>query len=380
MALKLSTRIQSIESSKTVAITGLIQKLAREGKEIIDLAVGEVGFDTPAAVIDATKSALDDLKTRYGPVGGLAELKIQLAKSFKNWGPENILVSNGAKQALYMIFQCLCNPGDEVIIPVPYWVSFTEQVKLAGATPVMVPTRDHQLDLEAIAGAVTARTRIILVNSPNNPSGAVYPLQALEQIAHLAVDHNLMVIADEAYDEFVYDDLPRSSIYDVETARNRCIIARSFSKSYSMTGFRVGYVAADQEVISVLAALQSHLSGNVCTFAQHGALAALTMGDRPREDWQATMQRKRDIAYQCAAAIFDCVKPQGAFYLFPDVSNRLRKNESAAQLTERILMQANVAVVPGEAFGVANHIRISFGVSEDVLTKGLDRLLTMFRR
>lgn len=378
--MNLSDRIKSIEGSKTVAITGLIQQLTREGKEILDLAVGEVGFDTPKAVVDATKNALDELRTRYGPVAGLADLRLELAKFFESWGPENILVSNGAKQALYMIFQCLCNPGDEVIIPLPYWVSFSEQVKLAGAVPVMVPTRNHQLDIDAIAEAVTARTKIILINSPNNPSGAVYPLHAIEQVARLAVEHDLMVISDEAYDEFVYDDLPRASIYDIKNVRDRCIITRSFSKSFSMTGFRVGYVAAGRELIKALAALQSHLSGNVCTFAQYGALAALVPDNRLKADWQAEMQLKRDIAFHHLSPLLDCVKPQGAFYLFADVSNWLGENESAVQLAERILLEANVAVVPGEAFGVANHVRISFGVSPEILKKGLDRLLKVFRR
>lgn len=377
--MKLSSRIQSIEGSKTVAITGLIQKLAREGKEIIDLAVGEVGFDTPGPVIDATKNALTALKTRYGPVAGLAELKEQLATHFSGWGPDHILISNGAKQALYMIFQCLCDPGDEVIIPVPYWVSFTEQVKLAGAVPVLVPTVNHQLDIDAIEAAITPRSKIILVNSPNNPTGALYPRETLNEVARLAGQHDLTVLADEAYDEFVYDGCQRVSVHDVEDLRDRCVITRSFSKSYSMTGFRVGYVAAAPAVISALAALQSHLTGNVCTFAQHGALAALALDPRLREQWQAEMQRKRDIAYRHVASMFNCVKPQGAFYLFPDVSKFLRPNETSAQLAERILMQAHVAVVPGEAFGVENHLRISYGVSEEILKQGLDRLAGLNR-
>lgn len=377
--MNLSDRIKSIEGSKTVAITGLIQKLAREGKEIIDLAVGEVGFDTPAPVIDATKGALTELKTRYGPVAGLADLKHQLAAQFSAWGPDNILVSNGAKQALYMVFQCLCNSGDEVIIPVPYWVSFTEQVKLSGAVPVLVPTKNHQLDPNAIEAAISPRTRIILVNSPNNPTGAVYSSEALQAIAGLAAKHNLIVLSDEAYNEFVYDGNTHSSVYDLDDIRDRCIIVRSFSKSFSMTGFRVGYVAAARKLITHLAALQSHLTGNVCTFAQHGALEALKLDDRLGKDWLAEMQRKRDIAFRYVSSIFRCVKPNGAFYLFPDVSDFLLPTESSIQLAERIIEQANVAVVPGEAFGMENHLRISYGVQEEILVKGLERLIALKR-
>jgi len=377
--MNLSNRMASIEASKTVALTGLIGKLAREGKEIIDLAVGEVGFDTPAPIIDATRKALTALKTRYGPVAGLAELKQQLAARFPGWGPGNILVSNGAKQVLYMIFQCLCNPGDEVIVPVPYWVSFTEQVKLAGASPVPVQTVDHQLNIGTVEAAITRRTKVILINSPNNPTGALYPPETLAEVARLAAKHDLWIVADEAYADFTYDGLRCSSILDVADVRDRCIVARSFSKSFSMTGFRVGYVAAGREIITALAALQSHLTGNVCTFAQYGALAALSLDPEAKEAWRVEMQRKRDIAYGYISTVFRCIKPRGAFYLFPDVTDSLAPGESTAQLAERILTVSHVAVVPGEAFGVGNHLRISYGVSEKIIIEGLERLVALQR-
>ena len=377
--MDLSDRILSIEGSKTVAITGLIQKLAREGKEIIDLAVGEVGFDTPEPILKATTDALSQHRTRYGPVAGLRELKDQLATQFKGWGAENILVSNGAKQGLYMIFQCLCNPGDEVIIPEPYWVSFTEQVKLAGAKPVLVPTDRHQLDPAVVEAAVTPRTKLILINSPNNPTGAIYPQKSLKAIARLVARHNLMILSDEAYNEYVYDGCRYTSLFEFDEVRDRCIITRSFSKSFSMTGFRVGYLAAPREIIGALSSLQSHLSGNVCTFAQHGALEALALDPTVQEEWRSDMQRKRDMAYRTVSSMFKCVKPQGAFYLFPDVSDFLQKHETATQLAEKILTEVNVAVVPGEAFGVKNHLRISYGVPIEILKEGLQRLTTLKR-
>ena len=372
--MKLSDKMQSIAGSQTVAFTALIQQFRQEGKKIIDLAVGEPQLDTPAAVIDATQNALAAQKTRYSTVNGLFELRTRLAAQFSGYDIDNILITNGSKQALFMIFQVICEPADEVIIPVPYWVSFVEQVKLAGGKPVLVGTRDHQLDDDAIARAITPRTKAIVINSPNNPSGAVYPMAALQKIARLAADHNLFIVADEAYDAFVYDGCRHASMFDIEDVRSRTIVTRSFSKGYSMTGFRIGYVAASTPVIAALSKIQSHLSGNVCTFAQYGALAALALDGDMLAARQSEMQRKRDSAYRYASRLFRCIKPQGAFYLFPDVSKVLKNEETAQQLAARILKEAHVAVVAGEAFGLAKHIRISFAVSEDDLDKGFARI------
>jgi aspartate aminotransferase len=372
--MKLSEIIQSITGSKTVAFTALIQDMRRKGKTVIDLAVGEPDFDTPSAVIEFTKAALDAHKTRYSPVKGLPELRAQLATEFSGYDDDNILLTNGSKQALYMIFQVICDPLDEVIIPVPFWVSFVEQVKLAGGRPVLVDTQNHQLDDEAIKRSITPRTKAILINSPNNPSGAVYPLTDLEKIARLAVDHNLFIVADEAYKAFVYDGCKHASPFDIEAVRNRTIVTRSFSKSYSMTGFRIGYVAAPGPIIAALSKIQSHLTGNVCTFAQYGALAVKSLDERWLIERRAEMQRKRDIAYQYASQFFRCTEPRGAFYLFPDVSMVLKPGETAQELAERLLNEAGVAVVAGEAFGVAKHVRISFAVSDDELKKGFEQI------
>ena len=372
--MKLSDKIESIEGSKTVAFTALIQQLRQQGREIIDLAVGEPQFDTPAPVIEATKDALDAQKTRYSPANGLPGLRKQLAAKFSGYDIDNILITNGSKQALFMIFQVICDPADEVIIPVPYWVSFIEQVKLAGGRPVPVTTKNNQLDCEAIEAAVTPRTKAILINSPNNPSGTVYPVADLQKIARLADDHDLFMVADEAYNAFVYDGSVHASLFDIETARNRVIVTRSFSKSYSMTGFRIGYIAASGQIIAALSKIQSHLSGNVCTFAQYGAQAALSLHDHLLSARHTELQQKRDMAFQIVSTLFDCIKPQGAFYLFPDVSAVLKSNQTSEALARRILKQAGVAVVAGEAFGLAKHLRISYAVSEENLKNGLKRI------
>ena len=372
--MKLSARTQAITGSQTVAFTTLIQQLRQQGRKIIDLAVGEPQFDTPAEVIDATKNALDAQKTRYSAVNGLPELRARLANPFSGYDADNILLTNGSKQALYMIFQVICDPADEVIVPVPYWVSFIEQIKLAGGKPVPVATKDHQLNCEAIERVVTPRTKAILINSPNNPSGAVYPLADLQKIARLAADHNLFIVADEAYEAFVYDGCKLASLFDIEAVRSRIIVTRSFSKSYSMTGFRIGYIAASGRIIAALSKIQSHLTGNVCTFAQYGALAALSLGRHLISTRRSELQQRRDTAFQAVSKVFDCIKPQGAFYLFPDVSAALKKNESSEALARRLLKQAGVAVVAGEAFGMAKHLRISFAVSEKNLKAGLQRI------
>lgn len=370
----IADRLQTVDESKTTRIFGLAHQLLRQGKDIINLAVGEPDFKTPAPVIDATCQALSTQATRYGPVAGLDALRSELATAFDGYGPENILITNGAKQALYCLFQVLCNPGDEVILPRPCWVSFTEQIKLAGGIPVLVDTVDHQLDLEAIEQAVTARTRILLINTPNNPSGAVYSAEALAETARIAQRHDLYLIADEAYQAFVFDDQHRKPLFDVCSDSQRLIIVRSFSKTYAMTGFRVGYVAGPEEVVRGLLKFQSHLSGNVCTFAQHGAVAALKMDQGLVQQRCTILQQRRDLAFTLAKDLFGCIKPQGAFYLFPNVDQYLGPNETSEYLAMRLLQTAGVAVVPGEAFHHPGHLRISFGASEADLCAGFERI------
>ncbi len=372
--MQFAERINQIQESKTVQLTALVQKLKQKGREVINFAVGEPEYPTPAGIIDATRQALENGKTRYGPVQGNAELRSRLAERFAGYDEGNILLSNGSKQCLYSIFQTLCGPGDQVIIPSPYWVSFSEQVRLAGASPVFVDTIGHQLDCEGIANAITDRTRIILINNPNNPTGAIYPRQDIEKIAELAIKHDLCIVSDEAYAFFTYDGRTCTSPFLIEDVRERCVIVRSFSKSCSMTGFRVGYVAAPTAVIQAMSKLQSHLTGNVCTFAQEGALAALDLESSIVEQWRLDLQYKRDTAYQYARKMFKCIKPHGAFYLFPDVSGLLENNGSAKDLATMLLQDAGVAVVPGEAFGMQNHIRISYAVPEVALIAGFERI------
>ena len=372
--MQFAERIGRIQESQTVRFTALMQKLKQEGRDIINFAVGEPEYPTPDNIIAATQDALEQGKTRYGPVQGVAALKSKLAEQFEGFNESNILLSNGSKQCLYSIFQTLCGPGDQVIIPKPYWVSLSEQVRLSGAEPVFVDTIEHQLDCEGIERAITERTRVILINNPNNPTGAVYPWADVKRIAELARQHDLFLVSDEAYEFFVYDNTPFKSPMEINNIRERCVVVRSFSKSYSMTGFRIGYVAAPAVVIQALSKLQSHLTGNVCTFVQEGALAAFDLGESFVERMRSDLQHKRDVAFQYADKLFKCIKPGGAFYLFPDVSGHLGNNRTAEDLAAMLLQKAGVAVVPGEAFGTQNHIRISYALSEKDLIAGFERI------
>ena len=372
--MRLSKRIQAIEGSRTARFIPLMAELKQKGRQVISLAIGEPEFDTPDPVIDATKRALDRQATRYSEIPGLPALREALVDRFEGAAAQNIVVFNGSKQALYTIFQAICDPGDEVILPIPCWVSFTEQVKMAGGQPVPVPTRDHQLDVDAMEAAITDRTRAILINSPNNPTGAVYPRQDLERIARLAVQHDLILVADEAYDFFVYDGVPCVSLYDLDEVRDRVIVTRSFSKHYAMTGFRLGYAVAPTPVADAMIRLHSHTTGNVCTFAQYGALAALSMDDTLLVQRRTELQRKRDLAMEQIADLLPCARPQGAFYLFPDVSGHLNPGETSGDFAARILEQTGVAVVPGEDFGLDGYVRICFAAPETQLLEAFKRI------
>lgn len=370
-----SSRIDAVNPSRTTQVFEKAETLRRQGRDIINLAVGEPVFETPRPIIEATCKALADQVTRYGPVAGIGPLRERLASQFKGYGTQNILITNGAKQALYTLFQTLVQRGDEVIIPRPCWVSFTEQVKLAGAEPVLVNTVQNQLDPRQIEQAIGPQTRVILINSPNNPTGAVYAPETLAEVARIAARNGLYLIADEAYHAFVYDGRRHTRLWDVAEDPARVITVRSFSKHYNMTGYRLGYVAAHRDVISALTRLQSHLCGNVCSFAQHGALAALEMNQDIVETRRADLEQRRDLTFKLISSHFPCNRPAGAFYLFADVTNALTPGETDTDLCVRLLDRTGVALVPGEAFFGLGHVRISFGAPAEDLQHGFKKIV-----
>jgi aspartate aminotransferase len=374
-------RIHEIEESKSVRLAAVVAELRREGKKVISLNVGEPDFNTPMPILEATKQALVENKTRYSLVEGILELREAIAARVNAEHPhkvttKNILVSNGSKQILYNIFQTILDPGDEVIVPVPYWVTFPESIKLAGGKPVPVACQGIQLSLDAIKAALTPRTKAIIINSPNNPTGAVYPEADLRELALMARAHDLFIISDEAYDSIIYDGLKPVRIGAFsEDAFERTISVRSFSKSHCMTGFRIGYMIANDGVIKAVNKLQSHLTGNNCTFAQYGALAALEMDQTGVREMVELMQKRRDLSFSLFSQIFPIEKPQGAFYLFADVKHLLgNRFKNDIELCEFFLREAQVALLPGDAFGAPGYIRICFAPGEDDITEAFERI------
>ncbi len=379
--MTLSDRILQISESNTTRLMGIVNQLKAEGKQIVSFNAGEPDFDAPEPITAATIKALQEGKTKYGAVPGEPWLRAAIAeKVTKENGipakPENVLVANGSKQVLYNVFQALCNPGDEVIVFKPYWVTFPEGIRLAGGVPVFVDTVEHQPDINLIREAITPKTKAILVNSPNNPTGAVYSREALFEIGKLAVEKQIYVISDEAYEGLVYDGEKHISLASLDPSFEPWVLTtQTFSKSYCMTGFRVGYLIAPKDVFKSINNLHSHLTGNVCTFAQYGALAALEMDPAIMQSMQETFQRRLDLAYPLCAELFDTVKPKGAFYLFPNVEKYLGdqfKDDDA--LTEYLLQEAQVAVVSGSSFGAPGHLRISFSTGEEAIKEGFARI------
>ena len=372
--MKLSNRATRIEPSRTAGFIPAMAKLRAEGKDVINFAVGEPDFPTPPAIVEATRKALEQGETRYGPTAGLPELRRRVAQDFEGASAENIIVANGSKQALYLLFQAICNPGDQVIIPSPCWVSFPEQVRLAGAEPVMVPSPGHRIDAQRLAAAVTPQTRAVLINSPNNPTGAVYTAEEIDAVLDLCRDRNLVLVSDEAYELFVYEGHRHISPWCRADTRDRVVVTRSFSKPFAMTGFRVGFASAPPPLANAMEKILSHASGNVCTFAQYGALAALEIQEQVVSKVMAAMTRRRDLALEQASALFDCHPPQGAFYIFADITGRLGEKKHAEGFCMDLLETTGVAMVPGEAFGAPGFARISYAVSEDRIREGFERI------
>ncbi len=379
LAIPLAQRVYDLKESSTVRLTGIIQKLETEGRKIFNFAVGEPDSSTSPVVIAATQKALQENKTRYSTVSGVAEFKKALCDYYKDgldYTPSNVLITNGSKQTLYNIFQVICNPGDEVIIPRPYWVTFPQQVILAGAKPIFLNQVEHQLDLAHLEEVLSPRTKAIIINSPNNPSGAVYPRKTLEKIAELALQKNIYIIADEAYEFLLYDQREPFSISTLGSEiRERTITVKSFSKSFCMTGFRVGFAFAEKHLIQAMTKLQGHTTGNVCTFAQYGALAALSLPPAFLQSQQEIFEKRRNVAWELCQKIFPCIKPAGAFYLFPDVSSLTQTRFANDQeLAEYILEESGVATVAGSSFGLDNHLRISFPYTEETLRAGFAQI------
>jgi aspartate aminotransferase len=379
--MKVSSRALSVSESQTLRLSNEAARLRGDGADIVSLLEGEPDLPVPEAVTRATDEALRSGRTKYSASAGLPELRAALSRKLKDENgvtaaPDDILVTNGAKQAVYEVLQALCEPGEEVLIPSPCWVTFPESVKIAGGVPVLVPCGgDHQLDLDALERAITPKTRTIILNSPNNPTGAVYPAAALRAVVALAEKRGLTIISDEAYEALVYDGEHVSVASLGAAAAARTVTIQTFSKSFAMTGFRVGYLAGPAELVKAVARIHGHVTGNVCTFAQAGALAALGLGAVHRSSWRDAHRKRRDAAFELGSKLFGCEKPEGGLFLFADARRHLgaRFRDSSA-LAAHLLTAGRVAVVPGSAFGLEGYLRLSFSAPEATLREGFARI------
>lgn len=387
----LAERTKQIKGSQTAGMRNRAKRLAEQGVPVINFAAGELDLDTSAAIKRETKQAVDGRRNQYTETMGISELRTKLAakvsaKTGVAYTAEEIGVTAGAKQALYNAAMVLFQAGDEVIIPAPYWVTFPAQVVLAGAKPLFLPTEqtDFQIDPDTLAAMVTSNTRGILLNTPHNPTGAVYDEAALRKIAALALEKDLVVVFDECYESLVYAPAVHHNIVRlVPEMKGRTVLVNSFSKTYCMTGWRVGYVAAPAPVIKAMSDLQGHTTSNACNLAQHAALAALDPANDPFvEEVRGVLGERRERALTIARQIPHAGSPipGGAFYLFLNVRwfiGRRYKGKVMADvdaLAETLLEESHVAVVAGSGFGSAHHVRISYAVSTKHVEEGMGRI------
>lgn len=382
--MKLAARVSQVSPSLTLAIAAKAKTMQAEGIDVCSFSAGEPDFPTPKHICEAAKLAIDEGKTRYGPAAGEMPLREAIAHKLQqdnnlNYQAENIIVTNGGKYSLYNLIQALIEGGDEVIIPAPYWVSYPEMVKLARGTSVIIQTRaenDYKITPQQLQQALTPRSKLFVLNSPSNPTGAVYSPAEIKALAAVILAHEqLLVVADEIYEKILYDDAQHLSIGAVnEAIFARTITSNGFAKSHSMTGWRVGYAAAPEEITEAMIKIQGHSTSNVCTFAQYGAIAALESSqDCVREMVQAFAKR-REYMYQAIQAIpqLHCPKPDGAFYLFVDIAQTGLKS---LEFCDRLLESQHVAAIPGIAFGMDNCIRFSYATDLQTIEKGMKRLV-----
>jgi aspartate aminotransferase len=387
-----SQRVRHLTESVTLAITAKAKALRAAGEDVIGFGAGEPDFSTPDHVVDAAQAACaDPAMHRYTPTPGLPALRQAIAeKTERDSGltvsPDRIVVTNGGKHALYNIFQALLDPGDEVLLPAPYWVSYPEQIRLAGATVAEVPTDAQsafRVAVEQLEAARTPRTKALVFVSPSNPTGAVYPPDEVTAIGRWAADAGLWVIADEIYEHLVYGAARHVSMpVVVPELRDRCVVTNGVAKTYAMTGWRVGWSIAPLALSEAITRLQSHVTSNVSNVAQVAALAALTGPMDVVAEMRATFDRRRRLVHERLAEVdgIMCPLPEGAFYAFPSIEGMIgrevggRRVDSSLDLCDALLDNARVALVPGEGFGAPGYVRLSYALGDGELADGLDRI------
>ncbi len=391
--MNLSKRANNISISPTMKISGMAKRMKAEGKNIIDLSVGEPDFNTPQNIKNAAKKAIDNNKTRYTINAGISQLRKAISEKLKfdnnvDFEIDEIIVSSGAKQSLYNTLQVIANPNDEVIIPVPYWVSYPEMVKLAGANPVYLSTDEStgfKIAIDQLRKVINERTKAIILCNPSNPTGAAYTKAELLEIAFFLADKDIFVISDEIYEKLIYDDFQFNSFVSLlPEMRNKVITINGVSKAYAMTGWRVGFTAAHKEIIQGINKIQSHSTSNANSIAQYAALEAFTGDQNVVNSMRIEFEKRRNYLFSELNNIqgIDCYKPQGAFYLFPNIKsllNNIPENKgikSSYDLSMDLLEKAEIATVPGISFGAEGYLRLSYATSMKNLQDAANRIKT----
>ncbi|BAY89073.1 MULTISPECIES: pyridoxal phosphate-dependent aminotransferase [unclassified Tolypothrix] len=380
--MKLAARVSQVTPSLTLAIAAKAKAMKAEGVDVCSFSAGEPDFDTPAHIKAAAAKALDEGKTKYGPAAGEPKLREAIARKLKadnglDYKAENVIVTNGGKHSLYNLIVALIDPGDEVIIPAPYWLSYPEMVTLVGGVPVIVPTdasTGYKITPEQLRKSITPKTKLFVLNSPSNPTGMVYTPAEIKALAEVVVDADIFVVSDEIYEKILYDGAEHISIGSLgKEIFARTLISNGFAKAYSMTGWRLGYLAGPVEIIKAASTIQGHSTSNVCTFAQYGAIAALESSQDCVEEMRQAFAKRRQVMLDRLNAIpgLSCPKPDGAFYLFPDISKTGLKS---LEFCDALIEEHQVAVIPGIAFGADKNIRLSYATDMATIEKGMDRL------
>ncbi|MEC4889648.1 MAG: pyridoxal phosphate-dependent aminotransferase [Nitrospira sp.] len=389
--MKLAARVSRITPSPTLAMTATAKAMAAQGIDVVDFSSGEPDFDTPEPVKAAAEAAIRAGFTKYTPSSGIDELRQAVIDKLQTelglrYEKSQILISCGAKHSLYNLAEALLEQGDEIIIPTPYWVSYADQALLNDATPVLLPTREDQgyaINPDELQRLITPRTKAIIVNSPCNPTGATYDKRTLEAIAEIALKHKILIISDEIYEKVLYDGATHLSIATLSPdVAAQTVIINGVSKAYAMTGWRIGYAAGPKDLLTAMANIQSQSTSNPCSISQKAAVAALRVGNPFTEKMVAEFDRRRKVMVERLNGIpgVSCRLPGGAFYAFPNIRGVLGRRgpngviDSPTAFANYLLKDAHVAVVPGEPFGSADHIRLSYATSMEAIIKGLDRL------
>ena len=380
--MKLSRRAQLINPSLTLSVTARAKEMKRQGLDVISFGAGEPDFDTMQNIKDAAKKAIDDGFTKYTPTSGIMELKVAIAAKLRrdNWldyDPTQILVSTGGKQALFNAIMTLVDFNDEVIIPLPYWVSYQEMVKLAGGSCAFIKTKDFKITGEDLERAITEKTKVFILNSPGNPTGAVYSEKELKILASICVKKNIFIISDEVYEKIVYDKKHISIASINEKIKALTVVINGVSKTYAMTGWRVGYAAANTEIIKAASRLQDHSTSNACSIAQKAALEAITgpQDHIPKMIYEYRKRRDYMIGKLNSISGIKASLPDGAFYVFADISGLYGGEiNGSLKFCEKLLNEAYVAVIPGIAFGDDHSVRFSFATGMANIQRGLERI------